>query len=99
MTEVSQFKSDFLCPKSTRNDQNTMEKLLHQMEKEITFLHEELKSKNTIITFLLENVVKLKDNNNENRSIHSNDDVKITQSKENNNKSTQSIETVERESR
>ena len=59
MNEVSQFKSDFLCPKSTRNDQNTMEKLLHQMEKEITFLHEELKSKNTIITFLLENVVKL----------------------------------------
>ena len=99
MTEVSQFKSDFLCPKSTRNDQNTMEKLLRQMEKEITFLHEELKSKNTIITFLLENVVKLKDNNNENRSIHLNDDVKITQSKENNNKSTQSIETVERESR
>ena len=99
MTEVSQFKSDFLCPKSTRNDQNTMEKLLHQMEKEITFLHEELKSKNTITTFLLENVVKLKDNNNENKSIHSNDDVKITQSKENNNKSTQSIETVERESR
>ena len=98
MTEVSQFKSDFLCPKSTRNDQNTMEKLLRQMEKEITFLHEELKSKNTIITFLLENVVKLKDNNNENRSIHLNDDVKITQSKENNNKSTQSIETVERES-
>ena len=88
MTEVSQFKSDFLCPKSTRNDQNTMEKLLHQMEKEITFLHEELKSKNTIITFLLENVVKLKDNNNENRSIHSNNDVKITQSEENNNKST-----------
>ena len=76
-----------------------MEKLLHQMEKEITSLHEELKSKNTIITLLLENVVKLKDNNNENRSIHSNDDVKITQSKENNNKSTQSIETVERESR
>ena len=97
ITEVSQFKSDLLCQKSTRNDQNTMEKLLHQMEKEITFLHEELKSKNTIITLLLENVVKLKDNNNENRSIHSNDDVKITQPKENNNKSTQSIETVERE--
>ena len=88
ITEVSQFKSDLLCQKSTRNDQNTMEKLLHQMEKEITFLHEELKSKNTIITLLLENVVKLKDNNNENRSIHSNNDVKITQSEENNNKST-----------
>ena len=31
------------------------------MENEITFLHEELKIKNTIITLLLENVVKLKD--------------------------------------
>ena len=80
ITEVSQFKSDFLCQKSTRNDQNTMEKLLHQMEKEINFLHEELKSKNTIITLLLEKVIKLKDNNNnENRSINSNNDVKITQ--------------------
>ena len=58
-----------------------MEKLLHQMEKEITFLHEELKSKSTITTLSLENVVKLKDNhNNENRNIHSNNDVKITQS-------------------
>ena len=70
------------------------------MEKEITFLHEKLKSKNTIITLLLENVVKLKDNHkNENKSIHSNNDVKITQSEENNTKSTQSIETVERETR
>ena len=51
ITEVSQFKSDFLYQKSTRNDQNTMEKLLHQMEKELTFLNEELKSKNSIITF------------------------------------------------
>ena len=57
ITEVSQFKSDLLCQKSTRNDPNTMEKLLHQMEKEIAFLHEERKSKNTIITLLLENVV------------------------------------------
>ena len=47
-----------------------MEKLLHQMEKEITFLHEELKSMNTIKTLLSENVVKLKDNhNNENSAI------------------------------
>ena len=47
-----------------------MEKLLHQMEKEITFLHEELKSINTIKTLLSENVVKLKDNhNNENSAI------------------------------
>ena len=37
-----------------------MEKLLHQMEKEINFLHEKLKSKNTIITILLEKFVKLK---------------------------------------
>ena len=72
ITEVSQFKSGFLCKKLNRNDENTTRKLLHQMKKEITFLHEELKSKNTIITLLLENVVKLKDNhNNENRSIHS----------------------------
>ena len=52
------------------------------MKKEITFLHEELKSKNTIITILLENVLKLKDNhNNENRSVHSNDDVKLLSQK------------------
>ena len=78
MTEVSHFKSDFLCKKSTRKNENTTEKLLHQMEKEITFLYEELKIKNIVITLSLENV---KDNhNNENRSIHSNNDVKITQS-------------------
>ena len=54
------------------------------MEKEITFLHEELKSKNTII---------LKDNhNNENTSIYSNNDVNITQSEKNNTQSTQSTE-------
>ena len=61
ITEFSQFKSDFLCQKSIRNDQNAMEKLLHQMEKKITFLHEELKSKITIITLLLENIVKLRE--------------------------------------
>ena len=77
-----------------------MEKLLHQMEKEITFLHEELKSKNTITTLLLENGVKFKDNhNNENRIIHSNNDVKITQSEKNNTRTTQLIETVETETR
>ena len=46
-----------------------MEKLLHQMEKEITFLHEELKSINTIKTLLSENVVKLKDNHNNENSV------------------------------
>ena len=99
ITEVSQFKSDFLCKKSTRNDENTTEKLLHQMEKEITFLHEELKNKNAMITLLLENIVKLKDNHNygKNRSIHSNNDVKIIQSEKNNTRTTQSIEAVETE--
>ena len=54
------------------------------MEKETAFLHEELKSKNNIITLLLENVVKHKDNhNNENWSIHSNNYVRITKSEEN----------------
>ena len=81
ITHVSQFKSDFLYKKSTRNVQNLTEKLLHQTEKKITFLHEELKSKNIIITLLLESVVKLKD---ESRSIHSNNEVKITQSQKNN---------------
>ena len=74
-----------------------MEKLLYQIEKEITFLHDELNSKNIIISLLLGNVVKLKDNNNENRSIHSNNDAKINQSEESKNKSTQPIKTVERE--
>ena len=44
ITEVSQFKSGFLCQKSTHNGHNTMEKLVHQIEKEINFLREKLKS-------------------------------------------------------
>ena len=80
------------------NDENTMEKLFHQIEKGIIFLHEELKSKNTMITLLLESVVKIKDNqNNKNRSIHSNNDAENTQSEENNTKSTQSIEAIKRQ--
>ena len=44
----------------------------------------------------MENLVKRKDNHhNENRSIRSNDDVKITQSEKNNNRITHSIETME----
>ena len=66
------------------------------MEKKITFLHEQLKSNNTITTLLLENVIKLKYNHNNENSIHSNNDVKITHLEENNTKSIQSIETVER---
>ena len=66
------------------------------MEKEITFLHEELKSKNTIIIRLLENVVKIKDNhNNENRSILSKNDIKLTQPEKNNSRKTESIEILE----
>ena len=80
------------------NDENTMEKLFHQIEQGIIFLHEELKSKNTMITLLLESVVKIKDNqNNENRSIHSNNDAENTQSEENNTKSTQSIKAIKRQ--
>ena len=47
---------------------------------------------------MLEKLIKLKDNHhNKNRNIHSNDDAKITQSEENNTKTTQSIETTETE--
>ena len=63
------------------NKENATEKPFHQMEKETTFLHQKLKSKNTTIILLIENFVKLKDNHrNENRNIHSNDDIKVTQS-------------------
>ena len=37
INEVSQFKSDFLCKKLTRNDENTTEKLLQQMERKLLF--------------------------------------------------------------
>ena len=53
ITEVLQIKSEFLRKESTGSDENTTEKLFHQMEKEITFQHEDLKSKNIIITLLL----------------------------------------------
>ena len=98
ITEVLQIKSEFLRKESTGSDENTTEKLFHQMEKEITFQHEDLKSKNIIITLLLQNLVKLKDNHhNENRSVHSNDDVKVTHSEKNNTTATQLIETMETE--
>ena len=45
-------------------------------------------------SFFIKNEIKLKDNhNNENRSIHSNNDVKITQSEKNNTRTTRPIET------
>ena len=46
------------------------------MEKEISFLHDELKSKNTVIYVLLETLIKYKD---EIRNIHSNHDIGNTQ--------------------
>ena len=37
ITEISDFKSDFLSRGPTRNDESTTEKLLYQMKKLITF--------------------------------------------------------------
>ena len=54
IVEVSQFKNDFLQKQATNTDGNTTEKLFQQMEKEISFLHDELKNKNTVINLLLE---------------------------------------------
>ena len=51
---VSQFKNDFLQKQATNTDRNTIEKLFQQMVKEISFLHDELKNKNTVINLLLE---------------------------------------------
>ena len=64
IAEVSQFKND------------TTEKLFQQMEKEISYLQDELKSKNTVINLLLETLIKYKD---EIRNIHSNHDIGNTQ--------------------
>ena len=46
---VSQFKNDFIQKQATNTDSNTTQKLFQQMEKEISFLHDELKSNNTAI--------------------------------------------------
>ena len=46
------------------------------MEKEISYLQDELKSKNTVINLLLETLIKYKD---EIRNIHSNHDIGNTQ--------------------
>ena len=61
IAEVSQFKNDFLQKQAPRTDGNTTEKLFQQMEKEIYFLHDKLKSKNTVINLLLETLIKYKD--------------------------------------
>ena len=61
IAEVSQFKNDFLQKQATNTDGNTTEKLFQQMEKEISFLHDELKSKNTVINLSLETLIKYKD--------------------------------------
>ena len=90
------FKSDLLCNELTLNDENFTQNLFHHIEKETAFLSEKLKSKNTIITLFLEYLVKLKDNNqNENSSIHLNNDVKIAHLERNSTRTTQSIEIME----
>ena len=57
IAEVSQFKIYFLQKQATHTDGNTTEKLFQQMEKEISFLHDEL---NTVINLLLETLIKYK---------------------------------------
>ena len=49
IAEVSQFENDFQQKQATN-----IENLFQQMEKEISFLHDELKSKNIVINLLLE---------------------------------------------
>lgn len=56
--EVLQFKNDFLQKQAMHTGGSTTEKLFHQMENEISFLHDELKSKNTVINILLETLIK-----------------------------------------
>ena len=63
------------------------------MEKEISFLHDELKSKNTVINLLLETLVKYKD---EKKNIQSNHDLGNIQPGKN-IKTTKSVETKEGE--
>ena len=58
IAEVLRFKNDFLQKQATNTDGNTTEKLFQHMEKEISFLQDELKSKNTVIDFLLEALIK-----------------------------------------
>ena len=54
------------------------------MEKEISFLNDEFKSKNIVINLSLETFVKCEDNHhNKKRNIHSNHDIENTQSKKN----------------
>ena len=45
--KVLQFKNGFLQKQAMHTGGSTTEKLFHQMENEISFLHDELKSKNT----------------------------------------------------
>ena len=63
------------------------------MEKEISFLQDELKSKNAVINLLLETLIEYKD---EIRNIRSNHDIGNTEP-EKNIKTAKSVETNERE--
>ena len=93
IAEVLSFKNDFLQKQATNTDGNTTEKLFQQMEKYIFFLHDELKSKSTVINILLETLIRYKD---EIRNIHSNHDIgNIPPEKK--TKTAKSVETKKRE--
>ena len=72
IAEVLQLKNNSLQKQATPTDGNTTEQLFHQMEKQISFLHDKLKSKNILINLLLVTLIKYK---GEKRNIHSNYDV------------------------
>ena len=69
------------CKQFTHTDGNTTEKLFHQMEKEISFQHDDFKSKNSVINLLLEILIRCKDNYHDEKNIHANHDVEIIQNK------------------
>lgn len=58
LAEVLQFKNEVLRKQATYSDGNITEKLFQQMEKEISLLHDKLKSKNTVINLSLETLSK-----------------------------------------
>ena len=68
IAEVLQFKNEILRKQATHTYGNITEKLFQQMEKEISLLHDELKSKNTV----METLSKYTD---EMKNIHSNHDI------------------------
>ena len=61
IAEVLQLKNNLLQKKAMQTDGSTTEKLFHQMAREVSFLHDKLKIKNSVINFLLETLIKYKD--------------------------------------